>query len=498
MTYKHVKFEDSVVMRSLEKVAQEKGLVKPEPLTKTAAAKTDLTPSNSLLDNVLKLCAGLRDRGFDKQANELEVNLLNYKKAEATLYEAFPEKGEDLIYSAHPKGSHKLEGVDAQDDGAVVEDILDQHAKSVQMIEKKPTGKLASTLEAIEAVKVALGAPPLVVRRAAKVSLGVPVMFDPGVGYGYAPSLWGKVVNMFPNNTGSTIPLAGEEVGATVTGVAAGTAATIAAGVLSGVVGLVIGYEIFENRFYVNDLKEAGQNLSSQLEGVSHDMSDAQSNEQQEFEASLNKALASAGKGYALLQDAKPENLEALNDYTNNLQDASQNVYGLMTWAREKWNPSKLQPGQSGSDHWYDRLTGIFSSFRAVEISASNFINVAQKAIAAARLAISKILESIQETASKYLGPSAPTTSGATTSPLNRLSVLLSKLNGYKSNTYVSSHPAGLTYVNTEIQEIQTLVNQIKNIPVDQLTALTATIEQKVAEKEKEVNDFNTNWVQGR
>lgn len=156
MTFKHVQFEDSAIMRSLEKVAQEKGLIKPEPLTKTAAAKkTDLTPTTSLLDNVLKLCSGLRERGFEKQANDLEGHLVNYKVAQ-TLYETSPEKGEDVIHAAHPKGSHKLEGLDASDDGAVVEDILDQHAKNLQMIEKKPTGKL-STAKAINAVKQVLG-----------------------------------------------------------------------------------------------------------------------------------------------------------------------------------------------------------------------------------------------------------------------------------------------------------------------------------------------------
>lgn len=143
MTFKHVKFEDSPIMRSLEKVAQEKGLVKPQPLNKTAAApkKTDLTPTTSLMDNVLKLCAGLRERGFEKQANELEVNLINYKQAQ-TLYETHKETGEDLVHAAHPKGSHKLEGVDA--DEAVFEDILDQMTKSIEMVNKRPTGKLSS------------------------------------------------------------------------------------------------------------------------------------------------------------------------------------------------------------------------------------------------------------------------------------------------------------------------------------------------------------------
>src|ERR1700677_2692113 len=108
MTYKHTDFNSSPIMRSLQKVAQEKGMIKPEqPFNKMAAIKKiDLTPTTSLMDNVLKLCAGLRERGFDKQANELEINLVNYKMAQ-TLYETSPEKGEDVIHAAHPKGSHK-------------------------------------------------------------------------------------------------------------------------------------------------------------------------------------------------------------------------------------------------------------------------------------------------------------------------------------------------------------------------------------------------------
>jgi hypothetical protein len=154
MTFKHVKFEDSSVMRSLERVAQEKGLVKPEPLTKAAMTKkADLTPSTSLTENVIKLCAGLRERGFDKYAEELEFNLLNYKKAQ-TLYETSPEKGEDVINFAHPKGSHKLEDVDSSE--AVFEDILDKHTKILDVVNKKPTGKL-STASAIKAVKKVLG-----------------------------------------------------------------------------------------------------------------------------------------------------------------------------------------------------------------------------------------------------------------------------------------------------------------------------------------------------
>lgn len=161
MTFKHVKFEDSPVMRSLEKVAQQKGMIKADPIEKTAALKktaTNLVPSDSLLDNVVRLCSGLRERGFQKQAADLEAHFAQYKQAQ-TLYETHKEKGEDIIEFAHPEGSHKLEGVEG--DEAVFEDILDQMSKTLEKVEKKPTGKLTESQKAIEAVKVILGATPL-------------------------------------------------------------------------------------------------------------------------------------------------------------------------------------------------------------------------------------------------------------------------------------------------------------------------------------------------
>jgi len=157
MTFKHTKFEDSPTMRALEKVAKDKGLVKPETLQKKAsvAKKANYAPTDNLMENILKLCAGLRDAGLVKEAAEIETNYLNYKRAQ-TLYETSKEKGEDLVQSAHPKGSHKLEGVDGEE--ATFEDIIDQHLKIMKAIEKKPTGKLseAKAKDIIKAVKMAL------------------------------------------------------------------------------------------------------------------------------------------------------------------------------------------------------------------------------------------------------------------------------------------------------------------------------------------------------
>lgn len=159
MTFKHVKFEDSAVMRSLQKVATEKGWAKPEPLTKSASSKLDLFPTTNLTENILKLCEGLRHQGFNKYADELEDKFVVYKQAAAaTLYETSSEEGEDLVDRAHPKGSHHLENVDS--DEAVIETILDQHLKDTKMVEKKPTGKLSNSGEILDAVKTVLGQVP--------------------------------------------------------------------------------------------------------------------------------------------------------------------------------------------------------------------------------------------------------------------------------------------------------------------------------------------------
>lgn len=147
-------FSSSEVMRSLERVAQEKGLIKPEPIKKVASAKkADLSPTSNLMENIFKLCAGLRTQGFEKEAMEVEMNYLSYKQAQ-TLYETSKEKGEDQIHAAHPDGSHKLENIDA--DEATFEDILDQHAKIIQVMDKRPHGKLSSAAQILKAVKVAL------------------------------------------------------------------------------------------------------------------------------------------------------------------------------------------------------------------------------------------------------------------------------------------------------------------------------------------------------
>lgn len=151
MSFKHGKFSDSAVLRSLEKIAFEKGLVKEEKITKSAeqlVAERDLSSSNNLSQDIIKLCAGLRRSGLHKHADDVERNYVNYKRAQ-TLYEVSKEKGEDLVDFAHPEGGHVFEDVGGK---PKVMTILERQEAMKKVVNKEPSGKL-SVAQAIRAVK---------------------------------------------------------------------------------------------------------------------------------------------------------------------------------------------------------------------------------------------------------------------------------------------------------------------------------------------------------
>jgi hypothetical protein len=156
MTFKHSKFIDSATMRSFEKIAIEKKMIMPDGLSKKASKKIDLTPSSDLMSNILTLCVGLKELGMERYASDLQKKFLNYKEA-SNAYETSGETGEDLINSAHPEGSHKLVGVEGD---SLFETILDQQLKMINIVNKKPSGKLtnaSSSKDIINTVKFSLG-----------------------------------------------------------------------------------------------------------------------------------------------------------------------------------------------------------------------------------------------------------------------------------------------------------------------------------------------------
>lgn len=154
MSYKHTNFSDSEVFRSFEKLANDKGMIVHDPLAhiEQLPAKSDLSLSDNLAENVLKLSAGLRAKGFSKYADELESRFLVYKEAKTHLYRAHNEDGEDVVNAAHPDGDVHI--ADAIDNHGDFHTTLSKHKKILDVIQKEPTGKLAAY---VNQCKVALG-----------------------------------------------------------------------------------------------------------------------------------------------------------------------------------------------------------------------------------------------------------------------------------------------------------------------------------------------------
>jgi len=107
----------------------------------------------SLTATILKLCNKLRAEGHNKYAESVENKFVNYKTAGVHLYQAHKETGEDLVDQAHPDGDNKIVS-DVSDNNGDVETIVSKHKKIVDIVNKQPTGKLASY---VEQCKIALG-----------------------------------------------------------------------------------------------------------------------------------------------------------------------------------------------------------------------------------------------------------------------------------------------------------------------------------------------------
>lgn len=110
-----------------------------------------IQPKLSFDENILKLCTGLREKGFSTQAETLENKFITYKTAANThLYRVHDEDGEDLVNAAHPDGDTNM----GDGENGDVETIVSKHKKIVDVVNKTPTGKLSFY---VNQCKIALG-----------------------------------------------------------------------------------------------------------------------------------------------------------------------------------------------------------------------------------------------------------------------------------------------------------------------------------------------------
>lgn len=132
---------NSAVLKSFMKVAKDKNLIKEE-----APKLLDLKASDDLMSNVLKLCNGLRAKGFEEYANELESNFLLYTSASIS-YESDGSK--KLIDEAHPDGSFEMKDVDGE---AIFHTVLDTQVKMLETLSKTPKIKNAHIISEVKKV----------------------------------------------------------------------------------------------------------------------------------------------------------------------------------------------------------------------------------------------------------------------------------------------------------------------------------------------------------
>jgi hypothetical protein len=141
MTFKHITFGESPIMRSLEKVARERGMFEDEPVVKEASAGETYEPTDDLLSDMLRLATGLRERGFVAEANTLEDKIFVHKKAAKAVKEKAKDEGEKMLDDAHPEGDVEVAPSQSGYGKMLTQKTTQDEIKKI--VNKMPTGKYA-------------------------------------------------------------------------------------------------------------------------------------------------------------------------------------------------------------------------------------------------------------------------------------------------------------------------------------------------------------------
>lgn len=385
MTFKHVKFGDSVTMRSLEKVAHEKGWIKEDSIKKTASKFINLAPSNSFMENIVKLCAGLRNSGFDKYAEDLEVSFMVYKRADKN-YDISGEKGEDLIDAAHPEGGHQMEGIEGD---AYIETILEKHLKLTEVAEKNPTAKAAKNI--LKDVKMVLAQSAI-----------------DGL-YNQALDTFGKFREVYSNLADKL-----------------GRGADSNARYLDTLQNILVGKRASKHK----DLATALSNMVSNLRDDVEPGFFSSPTDQQQWEAA--QPLFPIAKKYA----------DRFNLNVSKLQQVERSAY------------------EAGATKQYDPESASEQSQETTKAPT--------------------VLEEVKVNAS-------PST--------QRLLLLINKLSAFRAIGNIARNTAAITWISTEIKEIQDLMKRLASVPEGQEAAVASALEREIVEKENEVNQFAASWT---
>lgn len=140
------KSKKSPVLEELEKIAIQKGLVTVSVLDKIASMpkKQNYVVAENFDENIIKLCSGLREKGFYSQASLLEEDYVICKQAETAYKDSLDYK--KLHDAAHAKTT-KLKGIDGDSE---IEDIFEIKRKIMDVVNKQPKSKYAKLVYQIK------------------------------------------------------------------------------------------------------------------------------------------------------------------------------------------------------------------------------------------------------------------------------------------------------------------------------------------------------------
>jgi len=135
---RHIRLNNSSVADYFKRSALENGWIKEKQIEKKASV--DISVTGNFDADIANLIHGLNKEGMSSLASELQDNFLEYKKAEAKLYDVTKDEYNKLMHLAHPGGSTKLKNMSGD---SVVEDVYDTRKALMDLLKEKRIKKKA-------------------------------------------------------------------------------------------------------------------------------------------------------------------------------------------------------------------------------------------------------------------------------------------------------------------------------------------------------------------
>jgi hypothetical protein len=441
--------------------------------------------------NIIKLCAKLRSSGLSSFASEIESKFVALKKAETELYNINTQTAEQRVADAHPDGSVNL----FDDPEGEVETVTDAHKKIMDILEKMPTGKLASVKKNIKISNASLMS-------------GISNIFNNKLTLETAQQQLARISGQTAARGGAA---EGAKGAATVAGgVVLGEAALVASMILGEVIGGVAGYELFENKFYAKEITDGYFNLVTDIKDIpASEMQGKITEYVYDLDKSMNYYLSNKDIAASFPKDPTEANLKAIDDVANSLVDIMTAANNIRGWADAQ---KGYETGTSTTINPFKmvrRVQDMFSNYADLEGTASNLINLASTASTRVKLLIEDMLKAIREK-SKPAAISSDPLKGAAESSAKQVADLTFKYDFLIKNIVLAKSNAAakiqagdisksdgdqvMNYLDTVFKIVQSRSDEFKGIPDISKGSVVNTYLNKLTDASDKLSRFKSRW----